>query len=555
MYYESDAVSFEYDEDDDASDSFSFETEDDDAALSQAKPLYYTSNGTTDDNARTSTFNNVWYRPWTLQEFVQVHFLDKMEKLKQDHLPNCSVDELLIMLQYKKWQSEEVINDYFDSRERLYKNSGLPLDGKSKNTFTVIQDFSCYVCCETYPSTTVYSLTCGHQFCISCYYHYVTHEISNSKLITCIDPECTLSIPHKDIDEIFATYEAKVSAVKVRKPLSLNPLLISSAKLFIDSHNTYKWCPATDCNHFTELLGTPKEAEEGEHLKESKSTDISQVSIIGCPDHHEFCFDCNYENHLPCPCWVVKLWIKKCEDDSETANWIDANTNACPKCQASIEKNGGCNHMTCRKCRFEFCWICLGDWIHHNNSYYSCNKFKEDKENGGNETSKRKYKSKLSLQKYLHFYKRFAIHESSMKGDLKTLSQVNEVTRLYMEARKEHEHNLSWNDIQFLPDAIKSLANGRKTLKWTYCFAYYLADSNFSEIFESNQDYLNKTVEDLSEIFESIVSKKNTNKVGTILKNKNKIINLSDLISSRRKTLISSAEVNLKEGLLSFSSE
>ena len=99
---------------------------------------------------------------------------------------------------------------------------------------------------------------------------------------------------------------------------------------------------------------------------------------------------------------------------------------------------------------------------------------------------------------------------------------------------------------------MKSLQNGRKTLKWTYAFAYYLSKSNFSDIFEFNQDFLNRTVEDLSEIFEKIMDKRNKNKVGTILKNKAKIINLSELVNARRTTLIESAEENLQKGLLSF---
>ena len=45
--------------------------------------------------------------------------------------------------------------------------------------------------------------------------------------------------------------------------------------------------------------------------------------------------------------------MKKCSDDSETFNWISAHTKECPKCSYPTEKNGGCNHMTCKKCRYE----------------------------------------------------------------------------------------------------------------------------------------------------------------------------------------------------------
>lgn len=66
------------------------------------------------------------------------------------------------------------------------------------------------------------------------------------------------------------------------------------------------------------------------------------VKCGGC--HNKFCFGCGRDkDHQPLICYIVRLWIKKCEDDSETANWINANTKECPKCQATIEKNGGCN--------------------------------------------------------------------------------------------------------------------------------------------------------------------------------------------------------------------
>lgn len=62
---------------------------------------------------------------------------------------------------------------------------------------------------------------------------------------------------------------------------------------------------------------------------------------------HSFCFGCGLPDHQPCICPVVKFWLKKCADDSETANWISANTKECPKCHSTIEKNGGCNVGCC----------------------------------------------------------------------------------------------------------------------------------------------------------------------------------------------------------------
>jgi len=39
-------------------------------------------------------------------------------------------------------------------------------------------------------------------------------------------------------------------------------------------------------------------------------------------------FVCSELWHDPVQCKVLKLWIKKCDDDSETSNWLAANTKA-----------------------------------------------------------------------------------------------------------------------------------------------------------------------------------------------------------------------------------
>ena len=46
------------------------------------------------------------------------------------------------------------------------------------------------------------------------------------------------------------------------------------------------------------------------------------------------------------------------------------------------------------------------------------------------------------------------------------------------------QHNMSWIEVQFLKKAVDILCECRRTLMYTYVFAYYLKKNNESEIFE-----------------------------------------------------------------------
>jgi hypothetical protein len=48
-----------------------------------------------------------------------------------------------------------------------------------------------------------------------------------------------------------------------------------------------------------------------------------------------------------------------CEkDEAEAAILLQKDVKECPQCRTAIEKNNGCNHMTCVACKHEFCWTC-----------------------------------------------------------------------------------------------------------------------------------------------------------------------------------------------------
>lgn len=56
---------------------------------------------------------------------------------------------------------------------------------------------------------------------------------------------------------------------------------------------------------------------------------------------------------------IVKKSSKNDESEMATQHWKNVHTRNCPVCSTPIEKNGGCNHVRCGKCRSDFCWACM----------------------------------------------------------------------------------------------------------------------------------------------------------------------------------------------------
>jgi hypothetical protein len=48
---------------------------------------------------------------------------------------------------------------------------------------------------------------------------------------------------------------------------------------------------------------------------------------------------------------MMTKWAQKCKDDSETSNWLNSNTKACPKCGKTIEKDG--KKKNCKRALWE----------------------------------------------------------------------------------------------------------------------------------------------------------------------------------------------------------
>ncbi|KAF2402561.1 ankyrin repeat and IBR domain-containing protein 1 [Trichodelitschia bisporula] len=447
------------------------------------------------------------YSPEDIQR-AQQRTVDEVKGVLQQ-----SPEATAILLRSFRWNRDKLIDAYMERREAVLEQAGLGDEASSGAKIMTVPGFCCEICWDDSPEMQTFAMKCGHRFCVDCYKRYLTTKIKEegeASRIRCPGDDCSRVVDSKSIDLL-------VSEDAHDRYLEL------LTRTYVDDLENLKWCPAPNCVYAVDCKIKPRDLPR-------------IVPTVHCDCSHEFCFGCTLNDHQPAPCMLVRKWLKKCEDDSETANWISANTKECPRCHSTIEKNGGCNHMTCRKCRHEFCWMCMGVWSEHGTSWYNCNRYEE---RSGAEARDAQAKSRQSLERYLHYYNRYANHEQSAKLDKDIyIKTEKKMTQLQTTA------GMSWIEVQFLEAASQALQQCRQTLKWTYAFAFYLARNNQTEIFEDNQKDLEFAVENLSEMFEKPVDQLAGLKVDMMDK--------TSYCNRRRIILLSDTAENLKNGNWEF---
>ena len=93
---------------------------------------------------------------------------------------------------------------------------------------------------------------------------------------------------------------------------------------------------------------------------------LETTAKVQCPECSTWvCFLCREEWHGEGTSCEANL-------DKQLQGWAIANKDSvsvCPMCRTRIEKNKGCNHMTCGFCRYEFCWACGASATHADNHF------------------------------------------------------------------------------------------------------------------------------------------------------------------------------------------
>jgi hypothetical protein len=140
-------------------------------------------------------------------------------------------------------------------------------------------------------------------------------------LIKCLNYECDLK-PSDDF--IIKLLNSDQNLIEKYKKFKL--------ELDILNDPNKKLCPFPNCDSYLEL----------KDIKEQ---------YVTCKNNHSFCFVCLKKPHgnLPCETNIDKSML-----EYATNNFV----KKCPNCSIITEKKDGCNHITCSKCQYQWCWLC-----------------------------------------------------------------------------------------------------------------------------------------------------------------------------------------------------
>eukprot|EP01029_Cantina_marsupialis_P016539 TRINITY_DN3690_c1_g1_i1.p1 TRINITY_DN3690_c1_g1~~TRINITY_DN3690_c1_g1_i1.p1 ORF type:complete len:415 (+),score=99.73 TRINITY_DN3690_c1_g1_i1:251-1495(+) len=376
---------------------------------------------------------------------VLVVSLDKeavLEKIKNECAKLTEVIGVPEQIAYallicNNWSVTKVQELWFDNYDSLIENCGI--DPEMKACVPTCET-DCMVCMETYKPEELKSLGCGHFLCIPCWRQHFMAQVKGVRArcikLTCPDLKCKRFIWPKFVLDFLNEKEKE----------SFESELVES---FVHCSSNMKWCPKAGCAYVVD------------------STSVPDMFDVGCDCGHKFCFVCCDETHMPATCKQVENWHKKNSAESENITWIQANTKICPKCKSPIQKNQGCNHMTCYKCRHEFCWLCLGAWTKHGNAtggYYNCHVYEKNKDKGEiREREDKQRKSKHALDLYIHHYERYNNHDKAGKLVIEKLQNMTVVWMNDLQTT----HGYSCSEVEFLKEAAEELINVRHILKWT----------------------------------------------------------------------------------------
>ncbi|XP_023183425.1 cullin-9 isoform X2 [Xiphophorus maculatus] len=346
------------------------------------------------------------------------------------------------LLIHCRWNVDLLVQRYTDDPDALIMAAGLTC----RNPQPPSPAPSCPVCLgpRAPDAEPVPTLSCMHYCCRSCWQEYLTARIEQNLVMNCNCPitDCQAQ-PTSQFFLGILTDRDTVAKYE-------NALL----RGYVECCSNLTWC--TNPQGCDQILCQEAVGSVGTCSRCCWSS----------------CFSCNFpEAHYPASCSHMSQWMddggfyEGMSTEAQSKHLAKLISKRCPSCQAQIEKNEGCLHMTCAKCNHGFCWRCLKPWKPTHKDYYNCSAMVS--------------KAARQEKKFQDYNERCTFHHQAKDFAVGLESKVSSINEA-----------LQMKSLTFVIDACKVLAQGRKVLAYSCVYSYYNQETEKMDVMEQQTEAL-----------------------------------------------------------------
>lgn len=375
--------------------------------------------------------NWLWnYRPQQQQDNQQSSPPSSSSTQKKNYSPqkfsssNWWIGEWLDRLfdwQINSYSPSQIINIEFNSENQLIKNIEEECGVKAEiakvrnylrtnqwnveNSMQIIKDIKdiqkeskgniendkkrmCKICLDQCSEFTEF-LPCDHIICENCLIQYLSIKISENQIFsincpgglrcqTLVDP---LTIGRSLSVQLINKYYSCLhdSFIQLYQNTEIHKNKISTIKKF-------SWCINPRCNNSISFK-VPSSSSCSSFAPSTSTLSTTSSSLLHCYGcKTTWCSSCEFiGGHWPASCLDHETYLRTNQtvkiSKKTSSSLTEIFTKPCPKCRIPISKNGGCMHMICGICNYQFCWGCLVEWAKRSHTtFFACDKLLNEDE-------------------------------------------------------------------------------------------------------------------------------------------------------------------------------
>jgi len=185
----------------------------------------------------------------------------------------------------------------------------------------------CKVCFEG--AVSLYTLPCSDQCCVECIRNWFRSLLDENDPLKCPSAECQEMAP----DEVQPPEEIDAWRLLTRDEFDRHSR--QSLQRLLCVMKDFQFCTRCPSGGFIAHA-------------------CMEVCCLDCPEN--WCRKCRLPPHSAHTCEEFQAIYAK--DLNLNLACMKDNCKKCPACRTPIERDGGCSHIKCSRCKFEFCWWC-----------------------------------------------------------------------------------------------------------------------------------------------------------------------------------------------------